>query len=52
MPGWNSNEYDSMDKLFESIKWYYESNRSDKDAQFIILHNEEAIGIVNKETHD
>lgn len=48
IPAFNGSEYDSFEKLSQSVKWYFESKRGDQSAQFIITENDVIIGIINK----
>jgi hypothetical protein len=44
----NNNEFESLDKALQAIRWWYEVRRNDKSKVFIVVNDTEIFGIVGE----
>lgn len=51
-PAFNGSQYASVEKLKQSVGWYYESKRGDQSTQFVVVKDDRIVHVINKEMLD
>lgn len=49
LPAFNGSQYDTIEKLKQSVNWYFESKRGDQSTQFVVVKEDRIIQIINND---
>lgn len=47
LPAFNGSQYDTIEKLNQSVGWFYGSKRGDQSTQFVVVKDGRIISIID-----
>ena len=50
IPAFNGSEYSTLEKLNQSVGWFYESKRGDQSTQFLVVLNDRIVCVIDENT--